>query len=97
MPYALALMVLCLDTNELKPMSECKRCSHYGGIMNEEMVSCAKIEDKEPKIEAKPVRICLTIARRERGLVCGAPKGICNQKHNPDIVCPFKPVINGSY
>jgi len=34
---------------------------------------------------------CPAIARRERGLVCGAPNGICNQRHNEGLECPFKP------
>lgn len=91
MPYALALMVQCPETKELKPMSECKRCGYYYGIMNEEMVSCERIEEEQPKKEVKKTTPCPTIARRERGIVCGAPKGICNQRHNEGIECSFKP------
>ena len=93
MPHALALMVLCPDNNKMKPLTECKRCGYYYGIMNEEMVSCEKIEDELPKTEVKKRLPCPTLARRSRGLVCGAPNGICTKKHDAGIECLLKPDI----
>lgn len=46
MPTALALMVLCPVYDDYQLVSNCKNCEQYCGIMNEEMLNCAIVEDE---------------------------------------------------
>lgn len=50
MPQALALMVLCPIFDDYELVSNCKKCEHYYGLMEEEMLSCDIIEDIESPI-----------------------------------------------
>ena len=55
MPYALALMVLCPIRDDYKLVSRCKTCTHYCGLMDDELLSCDLLEDNgEIKCQKQP-------------------------------------------